>query len=399
MVEVEPTRLSHRARRTIALMGLALSGLVAGVAAYLWSSAPHPYSGPPPPATSMPVPVSMQWRSASDGWIVSHDAGGPESFLFHTIDGGKHWQRQLSTNGPASVRFTDARHGTLFLRSFSSSVAPQELRTDDRGSHWVPVTLPDLEPGTTSSPFFLDRDMGWVLAVNTVPVSRTALYGTVDGGQHWRRLVDVGDGPAQCQGISSSDVLFDLAFVAGGLGWLTGRTTTGGPALLMTRDGGREWARETLPADSTGPREAARLDVWAPTIFAGGHGVLPVYDRDGSQTWLYVTDDHGANWSDPRALPWDGGYRRPAFAGEGAGWTWSGTSAWLSADTGRTWRPVAALPAGWVFDAIAAVSATTAWASAAEFREQGSPRPPHWGLFRTTDAGLHWSAVAMPALA
>src|SRR5215470_10167420 len=118
MDEVEPTRLSPRARRAVALMGLALAGLVAGVAAYLWSSVPHPYSGPPPPPTSLPIPVSMQWRSAIEGWIVSHDAGGPESFLFHTTDGGKHWQRQLSISGPAFVRFTDARHGMLLVRAF-----------------------------------------------------------------------------------------------------------------------------------------------------------------------------------------------------------------------------------------------------------------------------------------
>ena len=288
----------------------------------------------------------------------------------------------------------------LLVRTFPSAIQ-QALWTDDRGAHWMPVMLPELDVGTTYSPFFLDRDTGWVLAVNPAPVSRTALYGTVDGGEHWRRLADAGDGPAQSQGISSSDVLFDLAFVAGGLGWLTGRTTTGGPALLMTRDGGHEWARTTLPADSNGPLETSHLDVWAPMIFADGHGVLPVYDRDAGRTWLYVTDDHGANWSDPQALPWDGGYRRPSFSAGGAGWTWSDQSAWLTVDAGRTWRRVAALPGGWLFDAIAAVSETTAWASAAEVREQGSgsPRPPRWGLFRTTDGGLHWTPVAMPALA
>lgn len=37
--------------------------------------------------------------------------------------------------------------------------------------------------------------------------------------------------------------------------WLTGRTMTGGRALLMTHDYGREWAQKTLPADSTRPRD------------------------------------------------------------------------------------------------------------------------------------------------
>jgi hypothetical protein len=31
----------------------------------------------------------------TEGWIVSHDAGGPDSFLFHTTDGGQHWQLLL----------------------------------------------------------------------------------------------------------------------------------------------------------------------------------------------------------------------------------------------------------------------------------------------------------------
>src|SRR5262249_60333752 len=106
--------------------------------------------------------------------------------------------------------------------------------------------------------------------------------------------------PPSVRGLSSNGCRIVLTLVAGGLGWLTGGTTTGGPALLMTRDGGREWARETLPADSTGPLEASHLDVWAPTIFADGHGVLPVHDRDAGRTWLYVTHDDGANWSDPR---------------------------------------------------------------------------------------------------
>src|SRR5215469_12983489 len=105
MDEVEPAGLSRRARRGIALIAVALVGLAAGVAAYLWSVAPHPYSGPPPPPTSLAIPVSMDWHTDAQGWMVVHDAGGPESVLFRTANGGRRWTRQLSIGGPAFVRF------------------------------------------------------------------------------------------------------------------------------------------------------------------------------------------------------------------------------------------------------------------------------------------------------
>src|SRR5947207_2564329 len=145
MDEVEPSGLSPRAVRAIALIGLALVGLAVGAGVYLWSNAPRPYQGPPLPPTSLAVPVSMDWRSATEGWVVVHDAGGPESVVFRTVDAGAHWQRQVSINGPAVVRFTDTRHGTLRVDA-SRAGGPQVLRTDDGGVHWDPVATPELEP-------------------------------------------------------------------------------------------------------------------------------------------------------------------------------------------------------------------------------------------------------------
>jgi hypothetical protein len=126
--------------------------------------------------------------------------------------------------------------------------------------------------------------------------------------------------------------------------------------------------------------------------------VLPVYDRDGDQGWVYVTGDGGATWSDPRRLPWSGGDRRPAFIDGSAGWTSHATDAWVTADAGGTWRPVAALPGSWQFATIAPVSASTAWTTAVQASGQGPLGPARWGLFRTIDGGLHWTRAPMPSL-
>jgi photosystem II stability/assembly factor-like uncharacterized protein len=398
MDEVEPAGLSPRALRAIALIAVALVGLAVGAGLYLWSTAPHPYQGPPPPPTSLAVPLSMDWRSAGEGWVVVHDAGGPESIVFRTVDGGGHWQRQVSINGPAVVRFTDARHGTLRVDG-SRAGAPQVLRTDDGGTHWEPVALPALEPRTVSNVFFLDRAAGWLLTLRPAGAgARTSVYGTADAGQHWLPLLDVVAAEATGPGISTADVLSDLAFVPGGTGWLAGDATAGSPALFVTRNGGGGWTRQALPAGSVGPRPADRLAVAPPVVSADGRGVLPVYDRDGDQGWIYATGDGGATWSDPRPLPWSGGDRRPGFVDGSAGWTSDATDAWVTGDAGRAWRAVAALPGTWQFGAVAPVSATLAWTSAVQAGGRGPLGPARWGLFRTTDAGQHWARMAMPSL-
>jgi photosystem II stability/assembly factor-like uncharacterized protein len=368
-------RGSPRARRAIALIAIALTGLAAGVAAYLWSSLPRPYyQGPPPPATSRPIPVSMDWRSPVLGWIIVHDSGSPASFVFHTEDGGAHWQRQLAVNGPASVRFTDERHGTVLVGALRGG-GVTVLRTEDGGAHWLPVARPELEPGTALSTVLLDGRAGYAL-------TRSDGYRTDDAGMHWERLA----GPW-----AAGDDLLDVAFRADGSAWLAGA------ALFRTRDRGLDWAREALPAGPPGPAAADQLEIRAPTVGADGRGVLPVYDRDGDQTWLYVTEDGGATWRDPVPLPGGAGPRRPAFVDGRTGWTAALATAWSTGDGGRTWQAVAAPPGGWQFGTVVPVSGSIAWADAVR-TDRPADQPADWALFRTADAGLHWTRRELPDL-
>ena len=393
MEDIEPAGLSPRALRGMALIALALVGMAVGVTAYLRSTAPHPYSGPPPPPTSQPIPVSMDWRTAAQGWVVVHDAGGPESVLFRTSSAGARWERQFSINGPAFIRFTDADHGILRANAAQAAGA-QLLRTDDGGAHWRPIILPVLEPGTASTPFFLDRSRGWLLTVRYTTAGPLAVvYQTADGGQTWRPLSTPGPVSAP------TDLLGDLAFVPGGDGWVFGSASAGGAVLFMTRDAGGTWTPETLPIGAAGPRAPDRLDVGRPVVTPDGQGVLPLYDRDGGQGWIYGSADGGASWGDPRPLPKSTGSRPPVFVDAGTGWTCDPSAAWLTVDGGRTWRPTASLPDGWQFSAIDAVSGGEVWVSAVQAARTGPLGPVRWALFRTTDGGTRWTRVAMPSLA
>ena len=402
MEELESAGSSPRMRRAVAMIGLALTVLVAGAAIYLWSSLPRQYLGPPPPATSTPIPVSMDWRSATEGWIVLHDGGGPESFLFHTTDGGAHWRRLLSINGPGSVRFADSRHGILQVQALQRA-GSQVLRTDDGGVHWRPITLPELDPGMVGRSFFLDGDTGWVLGLQYpqpgVTSPRTVLYRTVDGGMHWQQLVDAQDGGPASGGISAADGVLELAFLADGTGWLTGNGTTGAAPLFMTRDGGLNWVREVLPAGVPQPGPRDHIEIGAPTVSAGGSGVLPVFDGDTEETCLYVTDDGGASWHDPRPLPQRDEARRPSFADGRAGWTWTTTAAWSTGDGGRSWQPAAGLAGGWLFGTVVPVGGSMAWVDGVLVHQPVAQGPARWGLFRTSDAGRHWIRSPLPSLA
>jgi hypothetical protein len=246
-------------------------------------------------------------------------------------------------------------------------------------------------------PFFVDSDTGWVLA--RYPSARTALYHTGDGGQRWDLVLDVAGAPSPGRAISGADDVLDLAFRPDGTGWLTGGAGSGTPALFVTHDGGRAWTREALPLGGDGPGAGDRLQIGAPTVSPGGRGGLPVYDRDRDRTWLYATDDGGATWGDPRPLPGGDGNRRPVFVDGIAGWTATTEGAWVTPNAGRTWLPAAGLSAGWLFGAVAPVSQSLAWVTAVKLSQAGAGGgPTRWSLFRTSDAGQHWTQARLPGL-
>jgi photosystem II stability/assembly factor-like uncharacterized protein len=289
------------------------------------------------------------------------------------------------------VAFTDASHGILRADAAQAAGA-QLLRTDDGGTHWRPVILPALGQGATATPFFLDRSRGWLLtSQGTTAGQRYVVYGTADGGRTWRPL----GAPGPLTDVQ--DRLGDLVLLPGGAGWTFGSADAGGTVLFVTRDGGLTWAPQRLLLGPAGPRPTDRLDVSRPVVTSGGEGLLPVYDRGDGQGWVYATGDGGATWSDPRALP-DGSGSPPTFVDASTGWTWNATTAWVTADGGRTWLRTGGLSRGWQFSAIAPVSASVAWASAAEPARTGPMGPVGWALFRTTDLGQHWTRVALPSL-
>ena len=117
-----------------------------------------------------------------EGW-----AAGDEGVIWHTIDGGKNWERQ-ATGVRASLR----------------------------------------------SIYFLNPYVGWVVGRDELPLgagSSGVLMLTTDGGEHWRQLA-----PNTMPGLNQ------IRFVNNKVGYVVGDATDQFPSgVFATKDGGRSW--------------------------------------------------------------------------------------------------------------------------------------------------------------
>jgi photosystem II stability/assembly factor-like uncharacterized protein len=149
---------------------------------------------------------AVQFVDAREGWAV-----GDEGVVWHTIDGGKNWERQ-----PTGVR------------------------------------------GSLRSLHFLSPYLGWVAGREELPGgmgSAGVLLYTQDGGIHWRRVL-----------LNALPGLNCVRFADERTGYLAGDGSDGYPSgLFTTADAGRTW--QPVP----GPRCPAW---WAADFSAAGEGVL-----------------------------------------------------------------------------------------------------------------------------
>src|SRR5438105_3791648 len=278
-----------RARRARLLIGVAITALAVSGFLYLRPAASAhstPVSTPPPPEPRL---TSVQWASAQNGWVVLEDAAVSRSTLLRTQDGGRHWQRLRSTdNGFLQVSFVDSRFGVLQVRRDSMSVnatTQQVFLTRDGGSHWLPMPVPQ-SFNLPARAEFVDPRHGWLMTdppiqsfdlASPPPPPDFELWQTVDGGQHWRLMVQTDSGHAVSHGILERDIKLSVSFADPLVGWLEALGPDGSFTLYGTRDGGQSWAPVALPAPPAGwtgqPAMAS-----PPRISGDGRGALVVTD-------------------------------------------------------------------------------------------------------------------------
>lgn len=295
---------------------------------------------------------AVQFVDKDEGWAV-----GDEGVVWHTIDGGKSWERQ-PTGVRASLR------SLHFLTPYTGWVAGRQeqphgggstgvlLFTSDGGIKWRQLTLADF-PGLECIRF-IDETTGYIVGDGTEQFP-TGVFKTNDGGRSWKAVPGPRSGSWLAADFKDKDqgalagAWNRMAAVQGGqvvkadLDPLGGRSVRAlrmrgdlavaagqGGLVLLSKNSGGAW---TLPRLEISPALLGSLDFHAVHIVnnhiwtVGRPGSVVVHSGDAGKTWEMLPVCQG--------LPLDGVF----FADENNGWavgefgTIVGTN-----DGGKSWK-------------------------------------------------------------
>lgn len=250
------------------------------------------------------------------GWVV-----GEAGTILKTQDGGKNWKTQQSNfKGMLNaVSFYNSTHGVTVgdggtalwttnsgkkwtSRSTGGSIkfngvamvdktaawvtAEEEdslLRTFDGGVTWQSPTLP-VSGYYLSSPFFFDKDHGWVIGNSEKEDQDGVLLRTTDGGNTWSavnpKFLDV-------EGVDKN-VFLSVFFTSPEEGWMVGGylygdDTVGG--VMHTTDGGVTWTRQMADKTPVWNFNLVRFSDKNNGIVTGPFSNSNWITRDGGNTW------------------------------------------------------------------------------------------------------------------
>jgi photosystem II stability/assembly factor-like uncharacterized protein len=341
--------------------------------------------------------------------VVLADGTG-RGTLFNTSDRGGSWKPKLALPAGSrvlSMQVFDDRRAVLYV-----SVAPSEplkhlfYVTNDAGDHWTQV-VPQGLPGPTVSVSFVDLDHAWWYGSSSSTGGMSSLFHTIDGGRTWTRAVVDLPTLTQISGFAGSRV----SFTRDSIGWLA--TITRGPEPMLypdpfvygTRDAGRSWERQLLPAPDQGWPMGQAIYVNPPVCFGSGTCVLAVVGSSPSGvsvvrlTWIYKSSDYGRSWTGPVTVPAQGS--AVYFANPEAWWAVAPPALLATSDGGRTWSSFwpDLPPSVLVLEGIVIESPRVAWARANRIPAAPSrDHPQSTALLRTNTAGAKWSEVPLPSI-
>lgn len=294
---------------------------------------------------------AVQFIDEHEGWAV-----GDQGTIWHTIDGGKSWERQ-STGVRATltgIEMRDYRIGWITAREsipYNPGSTGQILWTRDGGGKWVIASRQSLSG--LEAVRFVDENKGWVVG-QTTDQHPTGVFHTADGARSWEPI-RAGRFPGwltECR-LPNQDLLIGghrgtIARVSadkltvvqtdwpsasavraiktlGNRIWAVGDQCT----VFYSDDQGKSWIRPELPI----PKDAAPVWDFRALSAAGDH--LWVVGRPGSvvlHSW-----DKGTTWKVQRTgqpLPLNSVH----FVDSRRGWAVGSLGLILAtADGGETW--------------------------------------------------------------
>lgn len=281
------------------------------------------------------VTARLRGVSAASDRVVW--ASGASGTVVRTEDGGTTWGK-LTIPDAEKLDFRDVDAidaGTAYALSIGPGPASRIYKTADGGAHWTLQFTNDDPKAFYDAMTFWDADDG--LAVSDSVNGKFAILITRDGGAHWTRVPADALPPALPNEGAFAGSGTNIAVLGRDRAWIgTGASTKS--RVLRTADGGRTWSISDTPLATS-----ASAGIFSVAFRDAAHGIVVGgdYRKETDATNVAaVTSDGGATWTISTGLT---GFRSVVahLPGDSASWIAVGpTGADVSENDGKTWTKV-----------------------------------------------------------
>lgn len=265
---------------------------------------PWPSSDTQPPAVFV-LDKKHAWTITLGPGSVIRGQGLPWDHLTavvnRTVDGGASWQAASVpgdySNSQLAIAFTDPLAGYLIATPHDGASSATVLTTSDGGSSWRVVATVHLHDGSPGAELAAsDGSTIWAGAQLEATINHPVLAVSRDRGRTWSEVTLPG-----LAGLWGGDGMIEAlgppVFVNPSVGFFTVRGLNSEAQVFGTRDGGRTWTRENMPAG---------LVLTNPTGYSNGLATVDFIDAD---RWVAATDsailstsDGGKTWTGGKPL-------------------------------------------------------------------------------------------------
>ena len=347
------------------------------------TSTPPPVSAPPLEGMPNVIPTnisSIHMLDFQNGWMITN------AYILRTMDGSTTWHdvtpRGASTLGfGTGTSFLDSNRGWVLIGDPNDPVNAGTLyHTTDGGIHWDSNPV----PFGGGEIHFLDESNGWMMLPADVGAGNMAVkfFQTTDGGKNWTQVFSNLPTDANSNttlphgGIKSGFTPISMQEA-----WASGQSYADNDFYLYhSTDSGHTWAMAKDPVPNTGE---AMYQIQPPIFFDSKTAILPMtIGSEGSSTLFLKTQDDGNSWTIGAAVPGSGRY---SVASLNDVFVWFGNTLSVSNDGGQSWTNIT--PNVNLSDTLTQfqfVDAQNGWAITTDANGQTS-------LYKSTDGGQTWN--------